>query len=293
MGMTGWWRHGRLLALCLALGVVAQPAEAHDFWIEPTAFRVSVGQAVGVGLRVGDHFEGQPIPRNPSRIVKFVSVGRGLEQEIVGRAGADPAGVVRFDSPGLRILAYRGNHAFTTLDATRFEKHLEEKGLDRIRALRGDPDGAKESETKVREAYSRCAKALVLVGGGSGDDAGAGANNGGSADRALGFTLEIVSESNPYSMEAGDELRFRLLFDRDPLPGVLVTARRRKDGVRALSSRTDAEGRVTLTLDPPGVWLIAAVHMAEAPENLDADYESWWASMTFELPARPPAGASL
>jgi uncharacterized GH25 family protein len=103
------------------------------------------------------------------------------------------------------------------------------------------------------------------------------------ADVALGLPLEIVADSNPYQMSAGGMLTLRLLFHGEPLQGALVEARRKGRGETALSARTDAEGRARLVLEEAGVWLIAAVHMTESSKGLDADYESWWASLTFEL----------
>jgi len=47
--------------------------------------------------------------------------------------------------------------------------------------------------------------------------------------------------------------------------------------------RTDREGRVTFRLARPGVWLIKAVYMKEAPSGVDTDWESIWASLTFEV----------
>jgi len=34
------------------------------------------------------------------------------------------------------------------------------------------------------------------------------------------------------------------------------------------------------------VWLVKAVHMIPLPKDGDADWESFWASLTFELPAQ-------
>ncbi len=259
----------------LGLVCTASPAAGHDFWIEPSAYRVQVDQPVGVALRVGDHFKGQPVPRNPSRIVKFVSVGVEGESAIAGRDGGDPAGVARFTAEGTYLLAYRGNHAFSELEVDRFEKYLEEKGLERIVSRRRELG---QSGMKAREAYSRCSKSLIHVGDGTGP----------GGDRPIGLTLEIVAESNPYEMTAGRPMAFRLLHEGRPLPGALVTATRRGAEDSKLSLRTDDEGRAAFTLGEAGIWLIASVHMAEAPEGLDADWESWWASLTFELPAASP-----
>ena len=39
-------------------------------------------------------------------------------------------------------------------------------------------------------------------------------------------------------------------------------------------------------------WLVKAVHMVQAPAGTDADWESLWASLTFEIPKRP-GGSTL
>lgn len=286
-----------------ALAGAAFPAAAHDFWIEPSTFRPHESQTVSVGLRVGDHFEGQRVPRTPDRIVTFVAVGPEGERSIPGRAGIDPAGFVRFTTPGTHVLGFRSNNAFTEMEPDRFKRHLQEKGLDAILARLGGPAGLAGPDRlagpdglaapgrpgrKVREAYSRCSKSLIRVG----DAAGHGRDAAGlGGDRPLGFTLEIISESDPYDSAAGTELAFRIVHEGRPLEGALVTAARRGAPGEPLSARTDADGRVSFRLGEAGTWLIACVHMAEAPKGVDAAWESLWASLTFELPAASAVAA--
>jgi uncharacterized GH25 family protein len=50
-----------------------------------------------------------------------------------------------------------------------------------------------------------------------------------------------------------------------------------------ITARTDSKGHVTLRLPQDGIWLIKAVHMVAAPAGSDADWASFWASLTFEL----------
>ena len=56
----------------------------------------------------------------------------------------------------------------------------------------------------------------------------------------------------------------------------------------SIEARTDGRGRTDLRLDRPGVWMITAVHMVPAQESLGADWESLWASLTFELTFETP-----
>lgn len=265
----------------LGLAGTAPSASAHDFWIEPSAFQLQTGERISVGLCLGDHFEGWSVARNVTRIETFVAIGPAGQQPIVGRDGSDPAGIARLTAPGVYVLGYRSNHAFTEMQAPRFEEYLKEKGLEKIVALRKER-GA--SHRKAREAYSRYAKSLIRVG-----DA-----TGGAGDRPVGFRLELVAESNSYDSyekRSGNEHSFHLLFDGMPLEGALVTATRRNAADSKVRARTDADGRARLLLREAGVWLITSVHMVEAPQSIAAEWESLWASLTYELPSREPIAA--
>src|SRR5262245_29516486 len=150
---------------------------AHDFWIEPSVFRAQPGQIVGVRLRVGQELLGDPVPRDPSLVDRFVLNGA----PVVGRDGSDPAGYFRVDSGGLLVVGYQSKFSRVEMTGEKFNQYLKEEGLDRI---------PRQSST-VHDAFSRCAKSLVL----------AGAATPAQSDRVLGFTLELVAEKNPYTSD--------------------------------------------------------------------------------------------
>jgi uncharacterized GH25 family protein len=138
----------------------------------------------------------------------------------------------------------------------------------RTRAARG------QSAAPGREIYSRAAKALLAVGDGRPES---------GHDRVLGFTLELIPERSPYALGVGDALPVVLRYEGKPLAGALVMALR-GSGETVASIRSDAAGRVRVPLSRGGPWLVKAVHMVPAPAGTDADWESIWASLTFELP---------
>ncbi len=249
----------------------AAPLLAHDFWIEPTTFRPAVGATVGIALRVGEGFRGDPVPRTPARILQFILVSPSGKTPIDGVPGHDPAGVARVSEPGLQLVGYRSSSSKVELEAEQFEAYLKEEGLERIVALRARRG---ESGKPSREVYSRCAKSLLAADG-------AGKSG---YDRVLGFTLELVPEKNPYAFRTGGSFPVRLLYRGRPLGGALVVAVNREAPEKRLSARTDRKGRVSLPLAPRGAWLVKAVHMVPAPADSGADWESLWASLTFELP---------
>jgi uncharacterized GH25 family protein len=261
----------RLPLAAILLMACTAALSAHDFWIEPSSFHPAVGSELSVSLRVGEHFRGDPVPRDDARIVRFVLSSAAGETAIGGLPATDPAGFVRISSPGFSLIGYRSNRTPILLEAEKFEKYLADEGLDgvlRARAARG------ERGKPGKEVYSRSVKSLV-AGGGSGQA---------GFDRVLGLTLELVADSSPLKMRPGGKMPFRILYEGKPLAGALVKAIALEDPDNTLAARSDAQGRVTFVLARKGVWLVKAVHMVPAPPETRADWESLWASLTFEIP---------
>ena len=261
-------RLGRLAVAVVVLSV-APRLFAHDLWIEPSTFFPEPGTIVGLRLRVGENLLGDPLPRDPSLINQFVFEDASGRKPVVGRDGADPAGFLRAATPGMLVVGYHSNPSAIEQTAEKFNRYLKEEGLDAVAALR-----ARRNETgvKAREVFSRCAKSLVLTG----------PVTAGQGDRVLGCTLEMIAERNPYATGSRD-LPFRLVYENRPLPGALVVAINRSNPLEKLTARTDSDGRVRFTLMRGGMWLVKAVHMVPAPAGANAEWASYWASLTFEL----------
>jgi uncharacterized GH25 family protein len=242
---------------------------AHDMWIEPTAFAPEVGAIVGARLRVGQDFLGDPIPRDSKLINEFISVDTTGRKPLIGHDGSDPAGLVRVAEPGMLILGYHSNPSPVVLTAEKFNQYLKEEGLDEIAALRAQRH---QTSSEAHEIFSRCAKSLVLAGPAKD-----------RADQRLGFPLELTAEKNPYMLAAGEELPITLTYEGHPLPGAQVVAINRLNPSAKLTARTDQTGRVKFRLADRGAWLIKAVHMIPADAASNAEWASFWASLTFEL----------
>ena len=265
--------------------LVAAPAMAHDFWIEPASFSPLPGQTVAVRLLVGEHFSGDAVARPPAESMhRFVLVDAGTGAgpnagrnagphagfTLPGRTGADPAGVFRLAGPGAYVIGFHGKANAIELLADKFNAYLREEGLESVLEVRARRD---QLNQPGREIYVRCAKSLLLAGSARAD--------GLPADRILGFPLELIAERQPGLLRDGEVLPVRLLHDGRPLAGALVVALHRDDPGRRLALRSGADGRVLLPLARPGQWLVKAVHMRPAPADSGADWESLWASLSF------------
>jgi uncharacterized GH25 family protein len=256
------------VVLTAAALLAAAEVEAHDFWIEPSTFHPAPGTTVAVGLRVGQNFVGDPVPRFSRLIERFIVRQGGSDQPIVGADRIDPAGFFRADGRATAVIAYRSVPSFIELPAAKFEEYLRLEGLERIiemRTARG------ERAKPGRERFARCAKALL-----------AGEQTSAAAAQPIGLDYEIVPDDDPTAGSA--PFRGRVLYEGKPLAEAAVVAILRSDPSVRLTTRTDAGGAFSFALPHNGVWLVESVRMVRAWFFSDADWDSLWASLTFERP---------
>lgn len=232
--------------LTFVLLLSCAPLGAHDFWIEPTTFRPAAGETIGVALRVGEGFAGDPVPRDPEKLASFVVRDASGERDVDGIPYEDPAGEVAIDKAGPAMIGYRSSGSSVELPREKFEKYLGEEGAEGLTVR----DGIQ------RERFYRYAKSIIGTG---------------VVNKPLGYRLELIP--------ADDLSRFQLLLEGKPLPNALVVALSR-DG-KHLTARSDRAGRVVFALTE-GVWLIKSTRIAPAPAGSAFDWESLWASLTFE-----------
>jgi uncharacterized GH25 family protein len=268
--MTNPVHFGRAAMVMLFAAV----ASAHEFWIEPTTFNPAPNQPVSLGLRVGERFKGEPVVRDPLKIESFVVRGPHYFTKLVeGEPGAEPAGVVTLEHHGMHIVGFRNKRTHIELEADKFEEYLKSEGLDRVIQARKERG---ESNKPGREVYSRAAKTILNVGEPSAM----------AMEPNFRYTFEIVPLRNPATIRLGhDDLTVRCVQQGAvPVKKLAVFAERRDDPSEPLRTETDDDGRATFRFDRPGVWMVRAILMTPAAEGLDADWESIWATLVFEIP---------
>ena len=284
----------RLFSLLL----LSTTALAHEFWLQPTSYRVAVGAAVPIKLLVGENFAGQTWARPTHRVRRFVRLGPTPPDSADLRPAllADSvAPALRCPTPGTHLVLLTSRPAFIELPAAQFTAYLREEGLSEALRQRQEAD---EAATKPgREAYQRCAKALVLA---TSDGTLPPAAPDTAFRRVLGLPLELVPEQNPYHLRPGAALTVRVLHLGQPVPGALVQVWDASPlvapkpgptpaGPSHFSTRANNSGRVLLRVPSGGPYLVAASQMEAAPTGLTsrADWLSTWATLTFAGPAAP------
>jgi uncharacterized GH25 family protein len=271
-----------VVALAVALAAGGGSARAHEYWLAPSRYAASPADTVLVRAFAGTGFRGEAKPYAAPRVVHFRLRGpRNLELSDTALNG-DPvwARCVVADGGGV-LMSYESDFAKIELPAPEFDAYLATEGLEGPRAARARKGAA---AGPGRERYARCAKAWI-----------AGADPA-RVTAPVGMTLELVPLADP---TAPGTLKIRVLYRGLPLAGTRVRAWRQdlasgaarigvprdaaaRDSVGPVAeARSDAAGVATLAIDGAGEWLVSGVHMVPSQDPEAADWQSYWASLTF------------
>ena len=256
-----------------ACGLVAATALAHDLYIMPERFRVSAGETISIALHNGDAFPESEASAPVERLRDFSlrTCSAIVPIRDVHIEGRSTIGRVRVPADGAVMISVHTIPNLITLDAEDFAAYLKEEGLaDAIqwRALHG------ASAILSRERYSKYAVSLIVSG-----------RPGAQLPGATGHVIEIVPEADPSRLKPGDMLPVRVLFRGAPATNLQLESAwsgPAGKGVRVVG-RTGADGRAAVPLSHAGVWRLHTIRMQRCAEPKAAEWESFWASLTFEI----------
>lgn len=180
--------------------------------------------------------------------------------------------------PGTYVVGVSTAARMIDLSAEDFNDYLRHDGVVDVLAAREEGGTLDQS---ARERYSKHVKALVQVGETRSD----------SYAHRLDYPIEIVPQQNPYELGAGDALEVLVLHDGEPVSDQIVYANYEghhahgDDGEHheAVQTRTDSAGLARIPLDHSGRWYVRLIHMVPVTDEPDVDYESNWATLTFEV----------
>jgi len=262
--------------LIVLLSATAGALLAHDFFLKPDAFFLPTGATAVIPILNGTF----ATSANTVDRARFVDVSMASP---AGRARLDTAAIsFRHDTTLLTIhTGPSGTYQVGVATLPReldlagadFNAYLKEEAITGMldeRARRG------ELEKPARERYAKHAKTLIQVGTQRSTPVGP----------ALGHRAELVPMDNPYALPPGGSLRVRCLLEGKPIVGqeVIVGGMDAKGLIPEQVLRSDGDGVVTARLDRSGKWFIKFVHMVRS-QRAGVDYESDWATLTFELRA--------
>ena len=266
----------RFFAFLIICALAAVPALAHDLFLKLDNYFVAVNDKISVKILNGS-FQASEGAITFARI-SDVSVVSPMGT----RTNPKEADFTKDDKTTFLNLqpTEEGNYVVGLSTMTR-EIDLEAKDFNEYLSHDGIPDTLaerkrdKELTKKVRERYSKHVKIIFQ----------AGAKQSDNYKTALGYPVEIVPVTNPYSLKSGNTFEFQCLKDGKPLVNQFVmTGREDANGklIVGKNIRTDKNGTAKIKLDGAGKWYVRFINMTRLSyPNLN--YESKWATLTFQI----------
>lgn len=179
--------------------------------------------------------------------------------------------------PGTYVVGVSTASRMIELSAEDFNEYLQHDGVLDVLAAR-EKEGI--LDRGARERYSKHVKTILQVGEGTTD----------SHLQLLAYPIEIVPQTNPAELQPGDTLRVLVVEEGQPVAGQRVYAsyegfhQHGDDGghQEAVKTRTDSRGVAEIDISRAGHWYVRLIRMVPVDET-DADYESNWATLTFQV----------
>ena len=256
--------------------VAATALDAHDLFLRLDTFFVEPNSTVRVRALNGTFSSSE----------NSVTTDRLADLSVVSASGRAHPDTSRWSSRGdTSVFTMRTGVAGTyvigaslkpreiTLKADEFNAYLADDGIPDVLAARKASGELGKSAT---ERYSKHIKALVQVG----------TARTGDFSAVLGYPAEIIPLDNPYTVKPGSTIRVRTMVDgKTAANQLVVSGGRRKNGDRQPEKRTrsDASGVARISLPTAGQWYVKFISMRPFQGAEKIDYESKWATLSFEV----------
>jgi uncharacterized GH25 family protein len=263
------------VAVVVAMVATAAVAAAHDLFIKMEIYHLAPRSEVRIPI-INGTFQLSENSITADR-VSDVSLVTGGGRESVGTGDWNAGGDTTFlglgtGVSGTYVVGVSTLPRDLALAADDFNEYLEHDGVIDVLDQR-ERDG--ELDVDVVERYSKHVKAVLQVGD----------SRSGGLDVVLGYPAELLPLENPYELSVGDEMVVRAMVDGEPVAGQLILAggEGRNGAIfEERSTRTNGSGVARIRMDQAGIWYIKFINMQKT--NVEGiDYESKWATLTFEI----------
>jgi hypothetical protein len=259
------------------LGLIAMPAVAHDFWVQPRQFTLANAGPALLTMFVGHGAARDRWGVDIDHVVLFRTIGPDgmIDRKAdlrLGSPGFDA--LVPLAKPGGYVVVLQSTETPSQLPFLRFNDYVKTEGITPIIATR---QRLGLEKTDGREVYSRRAKAIVQVGP-------VNAASIARVTRPTKMLLEIVPGKHPQALGADRMMPVQVLFQNRPLAGALVKITDlAADAEPVATQRTDKDGRTSFRIPRAGKWQMNVVW--SVPEGgSDPLFRTTFSSLTFATP---------
>lgn len=242
----------------------------HRFFLIPETFVLSQDEKARIFCNSTDNFLEGDVVISPERIksCKVSGMNENIEISDFYPEGKSLAFNVPKLQDGLYYVQIILKSRIIDLNAEKFTSYLLHENLSEILNL---IETQKLHKDVFKEEYTHHAKSLIQVGQPTGDL---------DLSIPLGHKIEIIPESNPQKLRTGDILTVRVLYEGQPLSFATISY---GNSQYPYTNQTDEHGRAKIKLWRQGRWFIHTIHMVPSKRLDEIDWESFWATFTFEI----------
>lgn len=266
----------RLITPVVLTLVAATALHAHDLFLRMDNFHVPVNASVRIRVLNGTFSSSEnSVTRDRLRDLSVLSPsGRSqADTTLWSQSGDTSIFALRTGAAGTYVVGASLLPREIELGADDFNKYLETDGVPDVLAERRRKG---ELGKAVIERYAKHVKAIVQVG----------PERTGDFSAVMGYPAELVPLDNPYTLRARSTLRVRAMVDGKAVPNQLVVAGgrfRNETRFQVRSVRTDSAGVARIPLTNSGQYYVKFISMTPFQGEEKIDYESKWATLTFEI----------
>ncbi len=234
---------------------------AHDLYLMPQKFRPAKGETILLSTNTGDGFPVSDQPVDPARLTAIPAIP--VESWRMMNRATHATVTVR---DGSQYFAVSTKPRYLEMEPDKFDAYLKAEGLGAQLGLRKQKS---EGASPGREMYTKCAKTYVVAG-----------NPTPGFAKPVGMKIEIVPLADPANLKPGDTLPLEVLYNGKPLADAqveLATSTKIEP-----AGRTGPNGRLIVRIPDSGKVRLHTIVMERVAQPTH-EWESFWASLTFEI----------
>lgn len=266
------------IIICLSLVIISFAVIAHEFWLKPQQFHFKKDEIASIKFNVGENFTGDNWVGNNSKINQLMHYTPSNKQVDIATLVSDNKGdsiQLKLEEEGTHMVIYNSKNSFINLEPLKFNAYLKEDGLLEVAAYRKLHNEAKNNG---KEYYQRSVKTILQVGD-------IITNN---CLQPTTLPLDIIPLINPYKkFDITRGYQFKVLFKGEPLKKQLVKVWFNTHGKIAVQDfKTNQNGIIAFSKNV-SQYMVSTVFMERNKIDTTADWQSYWASVTFGFARHP------
>ncbi|MDH3708260.1 MAG: DUF4198 domain-containing protein [Cyclobacteriaceae bacterium] len=254
---------------------------SHDMFLKLKSYYVSADSNIDIHLYNGTFDKSENVITRDRMTDVSMIYPDGTRDRLTNDSWTDQGNITVLSTqtkdPGSYVVGVSTLPKMIELSSEDFNNYLAHDG---VMDVLNERKKSGEDQKNAREKYSKHVKAIFQ----------AGASSSGHYKKKLGYPIEFIPVQNPYDLKVNGDLQVQLLSKGQPVSNQLVYASyagfhgHSDTGghVEAIKTRTNNKGVATITLSKAGHWYVRAIHMVKSNEE-GVDYESNWATLTFEI----------